>query len=116
MAPEYARQVRFDVPAKEGIVMYGTVARMKVTRENLEKLRESMDDVAGRSVDGYIATHVLVPDEWHDEVLVVVFFKDRQTYLKNANDPKMDEDYRKIRAHLEADPEWTDGDWVSHEA
>ena len=96
--------------------MYGTVARMKVTRENLEKLRESMQDVAGRSVDGYVATHVLVPDEWHDEVLVAVFFEDRQKYLKNANDPKMDDDSRKIRAFLEADPEWTDGEWESQEA
>ena len=96
--------------------MYGTVARMKVKRENLEEIRESMQDVERRAVDGYVATHVLVPDEWHDEVLVAVFFRDRQSYLKNANDPKMDEDYRKLRALLEADPEWIDGDWESYEA
>ena len=96
--------------------MYGTVARMKVKRENLEALREAMNEVERRPGDGYVATHILVPDEWHEEVLVAVFFEDRKAYLKNANDPKMDEDYRRFRAFLEADPEWTDGEWESHEA
>lgn len=93
--------------------MYGTIARMKVTSENLEKLQELVKGVEQRPVEGFIGTHVLVPDTWQNEVLMVVMFEDRTSYVKNANDPAMHEDYEKYRALLEADPEWTDGEWVS---
>jgi len=94
-------------------VAYGTVARMKVKHENLEELRELMETVESRPVDGYLGTYVLVPDTWHDEVLMVVMFRDRLSYQKNADDPAMHEDYLKYRALLEGDPEWTDGEWMA---
>jgi len=93
--------------------MYGTVARMKVKHENLEKLRELMATVESRPVQGYVSTHVLVPDTWQDEVLMVVMFEDRLSYMKNADDPAMHEDFLKYRALLEDDPEWNDGEWLS---
>jgi hypothetical protein len=55
---------------------------------------------------------VLVPDEWNDEVLLVVMFEDRESYHRNADDPAQHEEYLKMRALLEADPEWTDGEWM----
>lgn len=94
--------------------MYGTVARMKVKYENLEKLRELMQTVESRPVEGYVGTHILVPDTWHDEILMVVMFEDRLSYMKNADDPRMHEDFLRYRALLEEDPEWTDGEWLSY--
>ncbi len=95
--------------------MYGTIARMKVKRENLEKLREVMGETESRSVEGYRATHVLIPDQWNDEILLAVMFDDKSTYMKNADDPRMHEEYVRYRALLEADPEWTDGEWMMQE-
>ena len=93
--------------------MYGTIARMQVTLENLDKLKALIEAVEQRAVEGYVGTHMLIPDVWHDEILMVVMFEDRATYVKNANDPAMHEDFLKYRALLETDPEWTDGEWLS---
>ena len=95
--------------------MYGTVARMKIQREKVDELRALMATVEDRSVEGFHATHVLVPDDGRDEIIMAVFFDDKASYMKNADDPKMHEDYVKYRALLDADPEWTDGEWEVHE-
>ena len=39
-------------------------------------------------------------------------FDDKESYTKNADDPAQHQDYLKMRALLEDDPEWTDGEWV----
>ena len=96
--------------------MYGTVARMKVKRENLEKLEALMTEREEREVPGYRASHVLVPDAWNDEIVLTVIFDDKASYEKNAGDPAQHQDYLKYRALLEAEPEWTDGEIYSRQA
>ena len=96
--------------------MYGTIARLKISRDNLEKLREESERQMQRSVDGFRAAHLLVPDDRDDEAYLVVFFDDRDSYTKNADDPAQHQDYLRMRALLDADPEWIDGEWASWEA
>jgi antibiotic biosynthesis monooxygenase (ABM) superfamily enzyme len=93
--------------------MYGTVARMKVKRENLDALRAWAREAEARGVPGYVNAHVLLPDDWNDEVIVAVMFEDKDSYVKNADSPEQHESYLQMRALLEADPEWTDGEWLS---
>jgi hypothetical protein len=88
--------------------MYGTVARMKIKKENLDEMRELMSP-RNREVEGFRASYVLVPDNWKDEVWLLAVFDDKETYLANADSPEQNEDYVKYRALLEADPEWIDG-------
>jgi len=94
--------------------MYGTIARLKVSRENLEKLDALTKEQMGRKPEGAKAVNVLVPDERDDEAYLVVFFEDKASYLKNADDPAQHQDYLKMRALLDADPEWIDGEWRSY--
>jgi heme-degrading monooxygenase HmoA len=94
--------------------MYGTIARLKVSRENLEKLDAMTAEQLSRNVPGFRAVNVLVPDEHDDEAYLVVFFEDKASYTKNADDPAQHEDYLKMRALLDADPEWIDGEWKSY--
>jgi hypothetical protein len=96
--------------------MYGTIARLKITRDNLGKLREESERQMQRPVAGFRMTHLLVPDDREDEAYLVVFFDDRASYTKNADDPAQHQDYLKMRALLDADPEWIDGEWSSWEA
>ena len=96
--------------------MYGTVARMKIQREKVEEFRALLAEVESREVEGYRSTNLLVPDDGRDEVIMVVYFEDKASYQKNADDPRMHEDYLKYRALLEEDPEWTDGEWLSFQA
>jgi len=91
--------------------VYGTLARMKIKRENLEALRAAAEERRGREVPGYRASYVLVPDDWNDEIVLAVMFDDKESYTKNAHDPATNEDFVKMRALLEDDPEWTDGEW-----
>jgi heme-degrading monooxygenase HmoA len=93
--------------------MYGTIARFKVSRENLEKLDAVSREQMQREVPGFQAAHLLVPDERDDEAYLVVFFDDKSSYLKNADDPAQHQDYLAMRALLDADPEWIDGEWRS---
>lgn len=98
-----------------GEAVYGTVARMRIQRERIGELRALMDEIGRREIPGLRSSHMLVPDDGRGEVLLAVFFDDQASYERNADDPAMHEDYLRYRALLDADPEWTDGEWVSFE-
>jgi hypothetical protein len=91
--------------------MYGTVMRAKATAGN----RDAVVAMMGESLDaaGFHATYVLLPDDDEDAVVAAVIFDGRDSYSANAHDPATEAWFGKFRALLEADPEWTDGEWVS---
>lgn len=91
--------------------MYGTVMRAKAKPGN----RQAVVAMMGEGVDtkGFHATHVLLPDEDDRSVVAAILFEDAAAYSANAHDPATEEWYGRFRALLEADPEWTDGGWVS---
>jgi len=94
--------------------MYGTVARMKVKPGELEQLQKTMQewDAKGGSVEGAVATYIYQTDSDLNELIMAVLFKDKQTYMANADDPATDEWFQRMRAHLEADPDWSDGEVI----
>ena len=97
------------------MTMYGTIARMHVKPNHQQQLQAMNDEWAqgrGRQVDGFVASYVLRPDDQPDELLLVAIFRDRDSYRANASDPEQDRWYRQMREHLQADPEWTDGELV----
>ena len=94
--------------------MYGTIARLKVSRENLAKLDALQREQMQRKIPGFKAANLLVPDERDDEAYLVVFFDDKASYMKNADDPAQHQDYVQFRALLDADPEWIDGEWKGY--
>jgi len=91
--------------------MYGTVMRAKATAGN----RDAVVAMMGESLDaaGFHATYVLLPDDDENAVVAAVIFDDRDSYSANAHDPATETWYGRFRALLEADPEWTDGEWGS---
>ena len=89
--------------------MYGTLARMKATKENQQKLREMMDPSSQRQVEGFRASYVVTPDQRDDEIWLLAVFEDEASYKKNAASPEQDKEFRAYRALLEDDPEWIDG-------
>jgi hypothetical protein len=60
---------------------------------------------AGGAVGGY-----LLRPRSGAELLGVAVFDSEESYAKNANDPAQDAWYRELRAMLDSDPEWNDGD------
>lgn len=94
--------------------MYGTVARMKVSAENLEALKAEMGSYDYTNVPGFRASHMLIPDDYSGEIVLVAVFDDKDSYRANADDPAQNERYLRFRALLDADPEWTDGEIVDY--
>jgi hypothetical protein len=93
--------------------MFGTVGRAHIKPENKDRLREEMADEAYLSIPGYRKSFLMFPENREDEVLIVAMFEDADSYWKNAEDPAQDARYRKMRALLEDDPEWSDGEWIA---
>ena len=95
--------------------MYGTVAKLRLKGNHEEQVRSLNDEWAserGRKIAGYVGTYVLQADERPNELILVALFKDRDSYRANADDPEQDRWYRRMREHLETDPDWTDGEFV----
>ena len=92
--------------------MYGTVAIAKVKRENRERLIEVMRGYQGLGVAGFRRSQVLFPEGQEDGCILAVWFEDRESYRRNADDPAQHQRYLEYRALMEADPEWHDGEWL----
>lgn len=91
--------------------MYGTLLRATVKPENRRTLIELLGE--GADVKGFEVTYVLLPDDDPNSILAAVVFVDRESYSANAHDPATEAWYGRFRALLEADPEWTDGEWTA---
>lgn len=91
--------------------MYGTLMRATTAPEKRETVVAMMGE--GASAKGFRATYVLLPDDDERTVIAAVVFDDPETYSANAHAPATEEWYGRFRALLDADPEWTDGGWLS---
>ena len=93
--------------------MYGTVARLQVkpgSEEAVKALNEQWLRERKPDATGFIADYALkserIPGEW----IVLVMFDTEENYRKNAADPEQHRQFEALRAHLERDPEWNDGE------
>jgi quinol monooxygenase YgiN len=88
---------------------------MRVKPDHEQQLQAMSDEwsrTRGRQVDGFVASYVLRPDQQPGEAILIAIFRDRGSYRANAADPEQDRWYRTMREHLEADPDWTDGEFI----
>jgi quinol monooxygenase YgiN len=94
--------------------MFGTIARVTVQPgKDAEFLAigEAWSRERGAAT-GQVAEYVFKAEGREREYFIVGIFRDRDTYYANARDPETDRWYRRMRATLEADPEWNDGQVV----
>jgi quinol monooxygenase YgiN len=92
--------------------MYGTVARMKAKPGTGELLAEMGRQFHEDRPEGMVGTWVYQMDADPDEYILAVAFESREAYRANADSPGQDARYQKLRALLDADPEWNDGEIV----
>jgi quinol monooxygenase YgiN len=85
---------------------------MKVTPGKLERLRKVLEDWDGGSVDGAIATYVYTSDKDINEVVFTVLFRDVEAHNANARNPVTADWFQAVRANLDSDPEWTEGEVI----
>lgn len=88
--------------------MYGTCARTRVKPENREAIQKAMA-WEGDPPDGFVSAFTLFEND-SDVVWMFAVFTDRDAYDRNANDPRMHQQYVAYRGLMEQDPEWHDGE------
>jgi quinol monooxygenase YgiN len=94
--------------------MFGTIARVTVQpgkEDEFLAIGEGWTQDRAAS-SGQVASHVFKAEGRPREYLFVAIFSDRDAYAANARNPETDRWYRRMRAVLEADPEWNDGEVV----
>jgi len=96
--------------------MYGTVARMQLAPGAEAKLKEEVAQYDRLKIPGFVSTLLYRMDRDPNELYMAVAFKDKETYVANARDPRQDERFRKMRALLAADPEWHDGEIIASDS
>jgi hypothetical protein len=93
--------------------MYGTIARFRIKPGVKDKFVETMDSLGDAVIPGWVADYYFRMNSDPDEFYLVAIFRDRETYLANADSLEQHERYLKFRSFLVADPEWHDGYIVS---
>jgi len=91
---------------------YGTVYRMRPkpgAEAQVVALLEEWERDRKPKVRGAIGGYVFRPENAPGQLIGVAIFRDRESYRANADDPDQDAWYQRLRALLEADPEWEDG-------
>jgi hypothetical protein len=96
--------------------MYGTVARMRLRPGMEAKLKEDMAQYERLKIPGFVSTMVYRMDRDSSELYMAVAFKDKESYIANARDPKQDERFKRMRGFLAADPEWHDGEIIASDS
>ena len=92
--------------------MYGTVARMRARPGSGPQLAALVEEYEQVRIPGHVATYVYRLDGSEDDYYMAVVFIDRESYVKNAEDPAQTERYLRMRELLELDPKWHDGEIV----
>jgi hypothetical protein len=92
--------------------MYGTVGRVKVKKENQQKLVETLKGQENANTPGFKQAFIMFPENREGEGILVAMFEDRDSYWKNANDPEQDKRYQEFAQYFDGEPEWSDGEWL----
>jgi antibiotic biosynthesis monooxygenase (ABM) superfamily enzyme len=92
--------------------MYGTIARVTVKKDSVARLLalgKEWDERERVRARGYIGSEVLWEDAEEGRACLITRFDTKESYWANARTPEQDTFYQRLRACLEADPEWIDG-------
>ncbi len=93
--------------------MYGTVARLRIKPGMEAQLLEFDRQEQAVNIPGFVGEYIYRMDADPTVYYLAVVFASKAAYVANANSPEQDARYRQMRALLESDPEWNDGDVVA---
>ena len=92
--------------------MYGTLGRMQPTAGKRDELIRLMSaPPAGEAAKGYRGSYLLKADE-DDVVVVAVMYDDKGSYDAMVHTRRPTRTFGKIMELLDAEPSWTDGEWL----
>jgi quinol monooxygenase YgiN len=94
--------------------MYGTVAYLKVKPGKEDDLiAQSKQYTPELMPAGFLRQTIYRLDNQPNMYIMAVVFKDKESYVANANSPEQNARYEKFRALLDDDPRWADGEVIA---
>jgi quinol monooxygenase YgiN len=93
--------------------MFGTIFRLRPKQgqeQTVEQLFQRWGQERQPYTTGFVHGYLLKSHSNPGELINVAIFDSETNFRKNAEDPAQDRWYQELRAALEADPEWNDGD------
>jgi hypothetical protein len=93
--------------------MYGTIAHFRIKPGGRDEFVRTMDSFGDQPIAGWMADYYFQMDRDPEEFYLVAIFRDKESYVANADSPEQHDRYLKFRSFLVADPEWSDGFIVS---
>ena len=89
--------------------MYGSIMRARVKPGRRGELERLFTEIApGHQKQGLISAELAWEERDPDRVLVIIHFRDRDSYMRNAERPETDRDFRRQLELLDGQPEWID--------
>jgi quinol monooxygenase YgiN len=91
--------------------MYGTLMRARLKAGRRADFEQFLHEIAP-SADDYGRGLHSVELAWEDKdpnrVVAIIHFRDRESYLANAQRPETDADFRRQLEYFDGEPEWID--------
>ena len=90
--------------------MYGTIAKIHTAPAQVEALKALAERMS--TAPGQLGRYVFQMDADPGELFLVAVFESRDAYWDNAQSPEQHQRYQELRALLDSDPEWHDGEII----
>ena len=95
--------------------MYGTIMRAQCKPGQRDAFIEAMRRRGTSGANpGFHAAEIAYEDKNPDRIVAVIHFRDRDSYVANAQRPETDQSYRETLDYLVGPPEWTDLHYVAY--
>jgi quinol monooxygenase YgiN len=91
--------------------MYGSIMRAKIVPGRREEYLAFMRDIAPLHQARERGMHSLeigFEDRDPNAIVMIIRFRDRASYIRNADDPETDRQYRQQLEFFEEEPTWID--------
>ncbi len=96
--------------------MYGTIMRAKIKQGQQDAFRRYAQEQGGPDpASGWVSSEFAVEDKDPNRIIGIIRFKDKESYVKNANAPRTNDSYNQMLKFLEAPPEWIDVNYVAYQ-
>ena len=92
--------------------MYGSVSRWRVKEGKQDELEQLAAAVMNDRAPGSQAVYMYRADTDPREYWVAGVWESREAYASNSSTPEQNARFGRLRALLESDPEWHDGEIV----
>jgi hypothetical protein len=94
--------------------MYGTIMRATIKAGQEDAFRRYAQEQGGPDpAAGWISSEFAVEDKDPNRIVGIIRFKDKESYVKNANAPRTNDNYNEMLRFFESPPQWIDVNYVS---